>query len=122
MTYRCHSGELFYVFGTQVYWGLPSRDQYDVPMSQFALDSWTAFARTYNPTPAAAYLNARGFSNTTKALKESGSVWQPVGNSTAGQTLRLMQYPPVEEGFGIYGPQSQCVALGFPLDYYESHV
>jgi len=118
-TDRCHSGELFYVFGTVIRMGLPPRDQYDVPMSQFTLDTWTAFARTYNPNPSLAYLNARGFTNTTIEIEEAGTSWQPVSDTMEGLTLRLMQYPSKQESFEVYGSQSQCDVFGFGLDYYE---
>ncbi|KAK3079087.1 hypothetical protein LTS18_005774, partial [Coniosporium uncinatum] len=86
-------------------------------MSQFVLDSWTAFARMGNPNPDVRFLEARGFINTTRAVEASGA-WKAVGENDL--TLRLMQYPPVQEGFGVYGGQEQCQALGFPIDYYEA--
>lgn len=117
--FKCHSGELYYVFGTVLFNGLPPRDQYDIPMSQFTVDTWSAFARTYNPTPDLAYLEARGFTNTTAELAKSGQAWTPV---IAGQplTLRMMEYPSAQEPFAIYDGQVECRALDFPIDYYES--
>jgi hypothetical protein len=118
--FKCHSGELYYVFGTLLFNGLPPRDQYDIPMSQFTVDTWAAFVRTYNPTPDPAFLAARGFTNTTAEIARSGEQWMPV---EVGQplTLRLMEYPSMEESFGIYGKRSECDVLGFPRDYYETH-
>ena len=118
--FKCHSGELYYVFGTLLFNGLPPRDEYDIPMSQFAVDTWSAFARTYDPTPDLAFLNARGFTNTSAEIAKSGRPWSPV---VAGEPLelRLMEYPSAEEPFGIYDGQDQCRALGFPINYYESH-
>ena len=49
--YKCHSGELYYVFGTLVREGGHIRNDNDVKFSQYILDSWTAFARTGNPVP-----------------------------------------------------------------------
>ncbi|KAK3079717.1 hypothetical protein LTS18_004073 [Coniosporium uncinatum] len=115
--FKCHSGELYYSFGILVYNGLPVRDQFDIPMSQFVLDSWTAFAKMGNPNPDVRFLEARGFVNTTRAVEASGA-WKAVGGNDL--TLELMQYPPVQEGFGIYGGQEQCQALGFLIDYYEA--
>ena len=115
--FKCHSGELYYVFGTIVFNGLPLRDELDIPMSQLTVDTWTAFARTYDPNPDPAYLKARGFTNTTAAIASS-SRWTPVTESDL--SLRLMQYPSVQEPFGIYDGQAECQALGFPIDYYES--
>ncbi|KAK3115632.1 hypothetical protein LTR53_004839 [Teratosphaeriaceae sp. CCFEE 6253] len=116
--FKCHSGELYYVFGTLAFNGLPARDEYDIPMSQFTVDTWSSFARTYDPNPDLAYLRARGFPNTTAEIERSGSRWTPV---TEGDlTLRLMQYPSVEEDFGIYDGRAECQALGFPINYYET--
>jgi len=117
--FKCHSGELYYVFGTLAFNGLPPRDEYDIPMGQFAVDTWASFARTYDPTPSLGYLQARGFTNTTAEIALSGSPWRPVAEDRL--ELRLMQYPSVEEGFGIYDGQAECQALGYPIDYYESH-
>jgi len=114
---KCHSWELYYSLGTLIYNGLPVRDQFDIPVSQFMLDSWTAFARTGNPNPDVRFLEAREFVNTTRAI-EAGGAWKAVNENDL--TPRLIQHPPVQEGFGIYGGQEQCQALGFPIDDYEA--
>lgn len=118
--FKCHSGELYYVFGTIVFNGLPLRDDNDIPMSQLIVDTWSAFARTYHPDPDPAYLQARDFTNTTAAIDQSGSRWTPATNDSL--TLRLLQYPSVQEPFGVYDGQVECQALGFPLGYYESQI
>ena len=120
--FKCHSGELYYVFGTLAFNGLPPRDEFDIPMSQFAVDTWASFARTHNPTPQLGFLRARGFANTTAEIMRSGGAytWEPV---RAGRELRLrlMQYPSVEESFHVYDGARECEALGFPIDYYEKN-
>jgi hypothetical protein len=115
--FKCHSGELYYVFGTLLFNGLPPRDDYDIPMSQFTVDTWSAFVRTYNPTPDPAFLQVRGFVNTTNEIARAATPWLSVGVDNL--TLRLMQDPSVDEPFGIYGRRRECDALGFPRDYYE---
>ncbi|EMD64832.1 hypothetical protein COCSADRAFT_25820 [Bipolaris sorokiniana ND90Pr] len=75
--YKCYSGDLTTVFGTVVPQGRPLRDDYDIPFSQFVLDSWTAFARTGDPNPDPAFLKARDFTNTTVMLEVQGT-WGPV--------------------------------------------
>ncbi|TKA82943.1 hypothetical protein B0A55_01301 [Friedmanniomyces simplex] len=111
--FKCHSGELYYVFGSLAFNGLPPRDDYDIPMSQFTLDTWASFARTYDPTPSLAFLQARGFANTTAEIQRSGAPWLPVttpeevGEGDAGLMLRMLQYPSVGEGFGIYDGQTE---------------
>ncbi|KAK5108025.1 hypothetical protein LTR62_008860 [Meristemomyces frigidus] len=117
--FKCHSGELYYVFGSLAFNGLPARDENDIPMSQFIVDTWSAFARTYDPTPDVAYLQARGFTNTSNEILKSGRVWAPV--TTGELTLRLLEWPSSEAPFEIFDGQPECVALGFPIDYYESH-
>lgn len=126
--FKCHSGELYYTFGTVAYQGLPDRDGNDIPMAQMTLDRWAAFARTHDPNPDLAFLAARGFTNTTAEVARSGK-WDKVGKSgagdtgdtnTGGQTLRVMQWPSFESSFEFHSSHAQCAALGFPLDYYES--
>ena len=114
--FKCHSGELYYVFGSLMFNNKPLRDENDIPMSQFTLDTWASFARTYDPNIDQRFLAARGFSNTTAAARQAGR-WSPVEN---GRTLRLMQYPSLQAAFEIYSSADQCVALGYPLDYFES--
>ncbi|OQD87301.1 hypothetical protein PENANT_c006G08609 [Penicillium antarcticum] len=58
--FKCHSGELYYVFGTILRQGLPLRDKFDLPFAQYVLDSWAAFATYYSPTPDIGFLKARG--------------------------------------------------------------
>lgn len=116
--FKCHSGDLYYVFGTILFNGQPLRDDNDIPMSQFTVDTWSAFARTYDPNPDPAYLEARGFANTTAELQRSGSKWMPVTSDSL--TLRLLEYPSSQESFGIYDGQAECRALGFGIDYFES--
>ena len=112
--FRCHSGELYYVFGTLVRQGQPPRDEEDIPFSQYIVDSWTSFAREKNPTPNQAFLTARGFTNTTTTVKES-SVWAPIQGGTP--TLRILNTKPRNEG---YREIEQCNVLKLPLDYYSA--
>lgn len=110
--FKCHSGDLYFVFGTVLRMGLPLRDENDLPFEQFVLDSWSSFARTYDPNPDTRFLAARGFSNTTKELSTAG-LWQPL--SSGSYTFRELQWPSHQADFKE-GPQ--CDTLGYPLDYY----
>jgi hypothetical protein len=110
---------LYYVFGSLLFNGLPPRDEFDIPMSQFTVDTWSSFARTHDPTPDLRFLQARGFTNTTTEILRS-LPWEQV--SDGQRRLRLMQYPSLEEPFGIYDGQVECEALGFGIDYYEKHL
>ena len=111
--FKCHSGELYYVFGTITRTGLPLRDENDLPFSQFILDSWASFARSYDPNPDKGFLKSRGYANTIKELQIAGE-WKPVG--TSGKEMRQLQWPSKQAGFRDV---EQCEALGWPLDYYS---
>ncbi|KAJ4291794.1 hypothetical protein N0V90_009689 [Kalmusia sp. IMI 367209] len=110
--WKCHSGELYYVFGTGIRQGRQPRDQEDVPFSQYLLDSWTAFGRTKDPNPELGFLHARGFTNTSATVKKSVP-WEPT--STRELELRVLDVQPRDEGFREL---KQCEVLDLPLDYY----
>lgn len=111
--FRCHSGDLYEVFGNIVFQGLPLRDDYDLPFEQLVVDTWSSFARTYDPNPDPAFLKARGFSNTTQALEQRGK-WSP---ATKGNlTLRALAWPPYQDGFR---EEAQCTGIDLPLTYYQ---
>lgn len=115
--FRCHSGELFYVFGN-----LPSttdrpfRDDKDLPFMQQTVDIWTSFARTFNPNPDPAFLLAKGFPDSAAQFK-SLSKWDPVtkDNVQHGKPLRQLEWP---SSMTVFKEQEQCEFLGFPLDFY----
>lgn len=109
---RCHSGELFYVWGVLSRSGIPPRDDFDIPFSQFAIDTWTSFGRSHNPNPDLAYLEARGYSNTTSQLKSSGN-WYAV--DAESPKLRNLAWPSEEVPFK---DEPQCDVLDLPLHYY----
>lgn len=110
---RCHSGDLYEVFGNIAFQGLPFRDEYDLPFEQVVVDWWSAFARTYNPNPDPDFLRARGYSNTTEILESKGR-WEP---ATKGEIkLRALAWPPYQ---GTFREQSQCSGIGLPLAYYQ---
>ncbi|TGJ87229.1 hypothetical protein E0Z10_g1524 [Xylaria hypoxylon] len=111
--FKCHSGELYYLFGNLAREGLPMRDDHDLPFQQFVIDSFSSFARTYNPNPDLAYLRARGYTNTTREIEQSG-IWKP---STKDRiTKRTLQWPSYESAFIEL---EQCEGLELPLNYYN---
>ena len=122
--FKCHSGELAYVFGTIAYTGQPDRDGLDIPMSQMTVDQWTSFARTYDPNPDPAFLAARGFTNTTSALDKSGS-WPAVdvsgGANYTDLRLKVFQYPGYEAPFDVFSSAERCESFGFGLEFYEQN-
>lgn len=111
-TLRCHSGELFYNFGTLGQSSMPFRDEHDLPFEQVTVDAWTAFARTHNPNPDATLLAARGYTATAAALRE----WGPWESVKSEEPVRILAWP--SRGSG-WLEQEQCELLGFPLDFYE---
>jgi carboxylesterase type B len=111
--FKCHSGELYYEFGNIVRQGLPLRDENDLPFSQFVLDSWASFARSYNPNPDRGILKARGYGNTSWALESAGE-WQPV--KYGNWSMRELQWPSLQVPFR---DMERCCALGWPLMYFS---
>ncbi|KAL6306366.1 carboxylesterase from carbohydrate esterase [Sparassis latifolia] len=112
--FKCHSGELYYVFGT-LPTSEPYRDAEDLPFMQTTLDTWTAFARTYDPNPDPLYLAVRGYWTSFGQLAQQAQ-WLPVTNKTLDTTpLRTLQWPSYMTEFA---EQAQCEFLGYPLDYF----
>lgn len=77
------------------------------------MDMWGSFARTFNPNPSAAYLTARGYSNTTAALKTSGQ-WKEVAPNEKAP-LRLIDAPMSNSE---WLEEAQCALLGFPFNLF----
>ncbi|RDL31458.1 Carboxylic ester hydrolase [Venustampulla echinocandica] len=100
--FKCHSGELYYVFGTILRMGYTLRDENDLPFEQFTLDSWTSFARTYDPNPDVGLLKARNYSNTIAEIEKSGT-WAPLSNGERnGGMVRQLQWPNTSSTIASY--------------------
>lgn len=110
--WKCHSGELYYVFGNIIRQGRQPRDEDDIPFSQYTLDSWTAFGRTADPNPGVEFLRARGFADTL-ARVENLTPWEAV--DAGDPKSRILDVQPKGEKFKEL---EQCTVLDFPLDYY----
>ncbi|KAI3336648.1 cholinesterase [Xylariaceae sp. AK1471] len=110
--FKCHSGELYYLFGNLAREGLPMRDDFDLPFQQFIVDSFSSFARTYDPNPDSAYLRARGYTNTITEIQHNG-VWKPATKDYI--TKRTLQWPSFQSSFAEL---EQCKDLSLPLNYY----
>ncbi|KAH7063994.1 Alpha/Beta hydrolase protein [Paraphoma chrysanthemicola] len=111
--YKCHSGELYSVFGTAVRQGRTPRDQDDVPFEQYVVDTWAAFARTGNPVPQKSFLDARGFTNTSRLVEAAGA-WEEVGKGK--KPVRVLDVRSRNEG---WREVEQCEVLGMGLGYYD---
>lgn len=114
--YKCHSGELCAVFGTTVSQHRVPRDQDDIPFSQYIVDTWSAFARTGEPTPDKKFLSARGFCNTSMYVDRAGK-WDPVSAGNE-KPVRVLDVNVRNEG---WREVEQCDALGTGLDYYANN-
>lgn len=111
---RCHSGELYYVFGS-LPTSLPYRDANDLPFMQMSLDTWASFARTYNPNPDPAFLAARGYTESAQNFAKQ-SKWDAVTRQNVNTSpLRELQYPSFMTNFK---EQPQCDFFGYPLNHY----
>jgi len=110
--FKCHSGELYYVFGNLVRSSMPFRDQDDLPFAQFVVDAWASFARTGNPNSGKSFLRARGFLNTSQEARQVGE-WRPLRGQDWSQ--KRLEWPPTEIA---QQEVEQCNALGLTLDMY----
>ncbi|OAL47926.1 alpha/beta-hydrolase [Pyrenochaeta sp. DS3sAY3a] len=112
-SYKCHSGELYAVFGTTISQGRAPRDDADIPFSQYVVDAWASFARTGHPDPQAAFLEARGFKNTSRVLE--GGAWSAVGERS-GRDVRVLGGRGGMEGWREEG---ECGVLGMGRGYWD---
>ncbi|KAK5663984.1 hypothetical protein OQA88_196 [Cercophora sp. LCS_1] len=110
--FRCHSGELYYVFGNLARQGLPLRDAGDLVFEQYVLDSFAAFVRTGNPNPDRGFLKARGFEGTLGRVEEDGE-W--IASRKGELKIRVLDLPGRMEGFR---EREQCKGLGLGVEEY----
>ncbi|KAI1376724.1 alpha/beta-hydrolase [Hypoxylon crocopeplum] len=111
--FKCHSGELYYIFGNLARQGLPMRDEFDLPFEQFVVDAFSSFARSFNPNPDVGFLEARGYKSSLAEVRRAGE-WRP-STSGGAMTMRTLQWPSFQ---GPFPEATQCEALGLGLDYY----
>lgn len=82
---------------------------------QMTMDTWTAFARTFNPNPDQAFLAARGFNTSAERFAQQPQ-WEPVTESSInGSPLRILEVPSKMNGFREL---PQCDFLGFSLNHF----
>ena len=112
--FKCHAGEVTYVFGNNARDGRPDRDGKDVLFAQLVVDYWSSFARTYDPNPDTGYLKARGYTSTLDRMKKTGK-WEEVKKNKL--VKRRIEWNGAMEGFN---EEKQCEVLGLPSSYYEN--
>lgn len=111
--FKCHSGDLYFEFGTLGQFELPFRDSADLYFMQLVVDYWTSFVRTFDPNPERAFLQARGYSRSLTEVKRSG-LWGKVTKTE--NTLRRLDFPSKKDDFQEI---EQCEILELPLTFYE---
>lgn len=105
--YRCHSGELFEVFGSYHLYNQPVRVPEDIYFTNAVQDMWASFARTGNPNVDIEYLEARGYNSTIDLFRSSSwswpefSVWDPL--------VASLQYP--QSSYTTLPEQQHCNVL-----------
>lgn len=106
--YKCHSGDLYEVFGTYHLFDQPIRADDDVHYTNAIQDMWASFAQTGNPNVDKSYLRARGYNSTLAFF--SDFVW-PSFDAISPQVASL-QFP----GPGITTlPDQERIAVLMPL-------
>ncbi|KAF9629202.1 Carboxylesterase type B [Lasiodiplodia theobromae] len=103
--YRCHSGDLFEVFGTYYLFDQPVRVPEDIYYTNAVQDMWAAFARTGNPNVDPEYLKVRGYDSTIDLF----SNWQWPEFSTWSPRVASLQYP--ESSYTTLPEQQHCDVL-----------
>ncbi|KAJ3875320.1 alpha/beta-hydrolase [Lentinula edodes] len=91
--YRCHSGDLYEVFGTYHLFSEPLRVPADIFYTNLVQDLWTTFARTGDPNPDLADLAARGpaYESTRRLLVDTKWVWPKYDN--VSMQIASLEYP-----------------------------
>lgn len=115
--YMCHSGDLMTVFHTTgSAFRLPYRDSNDLPWMATIMDQFSAFIRTGNPAPSAAYLSARGKAYATSLARTTadGSRWKQQASSSP----QSLSFGPVQQRMEPLAQKNdQCAALGKGIDF-----
>ncbi|KAF4544022.1 Carboxylesterase [Lasiodiplodia theobromae] len=103
--YRCHSGDLFEVFGTYYLFDQPVRVPEDIYYTNAVQDMWAAFARTGNPNVDPEYLKVRGYDSTIDLF----SNWEWPEFSTWSPRVASLQYP--KSSYTTLPEQQHCDVL-----------
>ncbi|RAL02798.1 carboxylesterase [Aspergillus ibericus CBS 121593] len=91
--YRCHSSDLYEVFGTYYLFDQPVRVDEDVYYTNAVQDMWASFARTGNPNVNTEYLKARGYNSTLEFFEN----WSWPEYTTYSPEIANLQYPPLAQ-------------------------
>ncbi|KAJ3755852.1 alpha/beta-hydrolase [Lentinula raphanica] len=99
--YRCHSGDLYEVFGTYYIFDQHVRISTDISYTNLVQDMWTAFARTGDPNPDIEDLVARGpaYQSTVQLLQDTKWVWPTYDDDS--MQIASLEYPEVMTTTGL---------------------
>lgn len=106
--YKLHGADMPWAFGNLV----TLRDPDDLYSVQLVSGYFAEFVRSGQPNPNPNYLSVRGYTETLRAIQQTGP-WNPV--SGADGPIRHFDYP------GYAGPfvdVPQCKFLNYSLEYY----
>ncbi|KAJ0104082.1 hypothetical protein J7T55_007008 [Diaporthe amygdali] len=106
--YKVHSSDIPNFFGALHSY----RDINDLLTIQLTSGYFGSFIRTGEPNPDLAYLQARGYQNTIKAIHEAGP-WPEVSEMTG--PIKKLDYPSITSNFV---DQLQCDYLNSSVTYY----
>ncbi|GAQ39724.1 hypothetical protein AtubIFM55763_002046 [Aspergillus tubingensis] len=106
--YKCHSGDLYEVFGTYYLFDLPVRAPEDIYYTNMVQDMWAAFARRGDPNVDEGYLRARGYFSSLKLMERWQ--WDKFTEGSGSKNVANLQYPvPFYSGLPY---MDECAVLG----------
>ncbi|KAE8556169.1 hypothetical protein TMatcc_003500 [Talaromyces marneffei ATCC 18224] len=108
--YRCHSGDLYEIFGTYYIFNQPVRDDGDIKYTNVVQDMWTSFAKTGDPNPDIEYLSTRGY----RPSEHYFTMFRFEEYSTAGKGVMNLEWP--RPSFSDLPDRKHCSVLGMTLD------
>ncbi|EED23401.1 carboxylesterase, putative [Talaromyces stipitatus ATCC 10500] len=109
--YRCHSGDLYEVFGTYYIFDQPVRVEEDIYYTNAIQDIWTSFAKTGNPNPDKEYLIIRGYESSLEMFEGFGFEEY---DAKKGRGLVNLQWPRV--WYSDLPDREHCQLLGINPD------
>ncbi|KAK4165334.1 putative cholinesterase [Cladorrhinum sp. PSN259] len=85
---KCHSGELYYVFGTLSRQGRVDRDGNDISFGGYVLDSFLSFIRGGSPDLDRKWADSRGYE---ASLRQARQKWEP-STKKGGLKMKILDW------------------------------
>lgn len=108
--YRCHSGDLYEVFGTYYIFNQPVRVNEDIYYTNAIQDIWTSFAKTGNPNLDEKYLSVRGYESSLDVFRDFRFEEYSAGK---GEGVVNLQWP--KPWYSGIPDREHCRVLGVTL-------